>query len=500
MQPRRETEQTPWENQPPASGHGFGAAEDDAYETVKPVGYEARLAFEREWAAQTGNHRMTYPAGSRPAAPGAGQASVRVVQPPMQNLPRRMYRVNGTQPVPPGTYSQTRPTAPMPPQGQAARNTMPTTGAQPPVPPRTYSQTRPTAPMPPQGQAVRNNVPTTGAQPPAPPSGYSQVWPAASIPPREQASGRMSRTPMTGPQPPIPPQATDPSFQPLSPDVQAAVAERSPELMEKKGDFWKPVEDKPKPKTQKHPPVQQGMPRKNHVLRNVLIFLLVSLAVGLVIRGTVFTVRAAQVSGNVRMSDEAILQEAGVSLGMNMFELNESDVARRINANRYLSFEKLRMDWPDGVTLFVTERVPSAYAKAYGMLYTLAGDGKVLEESGDIDAALALPEVRGLQEGSITVGRKIVSESSARLRAYTALIEEMSLQGCLEQISVLNLADVDNILLVTTDGYTVQLGDRNDLRAKIGAMRAVRLKLIELGKEDGTINVADDPVHPTYMP
>ena len=47
MQPRRETEQTPWENQPPASGHGFGAAEDDAYETVKPVGYEARLAFER---------------------------------------------------------------------------------------------------------------------------------------------------------------------------------------------------------------------------------------------------------------------------------------------------------------------------------------------------------------------------------------------------------------------------------------------------------------------
>ena len=98
------------------------------------------------------------------------------------------------------------------------------------------------------------------------------------------------------------------------------------------------------------------------------------------------------------------------------------------------------------------------------------------------------------------MGRKIVSESSARLRAYTALIEEMSLQGCLEQISVLNLADVDNILLVTTDGYTVQLGEQTDLRAKIGAMRAVRLKLIELGKEKGTINVADDPVHPTYMP
>ena len=189
MQPRREAEQTSWENQPPASGHGFGAAEDDAYETVKPVGYEARLAFERERDAQTGAYRVPYPAGSRSTVPVAGQATARPMQPPVQNLPRRMYRVNGTQPVPPGTYSQTRPTAPMPPQGQAARNTMPMTGAQPSVPPRTYSQTRSTVPMPPQGQAARNTVSMTGAQSPVPPIRYSQVRPAVSMPPVKQASG-----------------------------------------------------------------------------------------------------------------------------------------------------------------------------------------------------------------------------------------------------------------------------------------------------------------------
>ena len=168
MQPRRGAEQTSWENQPPASGHGFGAAEDDAYEMVKPVGYEARLAFERERDAQTGSCRVPYPAGSRSTVPVAGQATARPMQPPVQNLPRRMYRVNGTQPVPPGTYSQTRPTAPMPPQGQAARNTIPMTGAQPSVPPRTYSQIRSTVPMPPQGQAARNTVSMTGAQSPVP--------------------------------------------------------------------------------------------------------------------------------------------------------------------------------------------------------------------------------------------------------------------------------------------------------------------------------------------
>ena len=83
----------------------------------------------------------------------------------------------------------------------------------------------------------RNTVSMTGAQSPVPPIRYRQVRPAVSMPPVKQASGRMSRTPMTEPQPPIPPQAAESSFQPLSPDVQAAVAERSPELMEKKGDF-----------------------------------------------------------------------------------------------------------------------------------------------------------------------------------------------------------------------------------------------------------------------
>ena len=108
--------------------------------------------------------------------------------------------------------------------------------------------------------------------------------------------------------------------------------------------------------------------------------------------------------------------------------------------------------------------------------------------------------MRGLQEGTVTVGRKIASEGSRKLTVYRTLIEEMSLQGCLEQVSVLNLTDMENLMLVTIDGYTVELGESTDLRAKLGAMRAVRLKLLELGKEEGTINVATDPIHPTYMP
>ena len=164
-----------------------------------------------------------------------------------------------------------------------------------------------------------------------------------------------------------------PDFQ----DTQAEelLRERSPELMEKRGDFWKPVgesakdkpKDKPKEKPQAKPASKVKLvpkPRKNHVLRGLLLFLAVAFGVGVLVRSVLFSVRAAQVSGNVNMSEAEVLDVAGIAVGQNMFELDEEEVSRRINANRYLSFERLRLDWPDGVTLFVNERVPCAYTQA----------------------------------------------------------------------------------------------------------------------------------------
>ncbi len=437
MQPRRELDQGPYEQAGEQPGGSYDQAEN--YQPVKPVGYEARLAFQRE---NQGRQGQPGPA----ARPGNG--------------------------VPPYGARAYDPAAHRPghaPQGGQA----------------------------PYGSAP---VPGAGAYRPAP-SQPAQPYPMGRAPQPFEARQ------VTGPQPmnpqPTGPQQTMPGGEFQDTRAEELLKERSPELMEKRGDFWKPVGEaaQDKPKAKAAPKVKLvPQPRKNHVLRGLLLFLAVAFGVGVLVRSVLFSVRAAQVSGNVNMTEEAVLQVAGISLGQNMFELDETAIARRVNANRYLSFEQLRLDWPDGVTLFVTERVPCAYAKAYGMLYILSEDGMVLEESNDIDILPALPMVQGFQEGDVLVGRKIATEGSKKLQAYRELISELQLQDYLDQISVLNISDMDNIFLVTIDRYTVQLGSRDDARAKVGAMRAVVEKLRELGNEAGTINVADDPLHPTYMP
>lgn len=192
------------------------------------------------------------------------------------------------------------------------------------------------------------------------------------------------------------------------PPAEELLKERSPELMEKRGDFWKPVGKtattvpRDKPKTKEKPAARPAVkPRKNHVLRGLLMFLAVAFGVGLLVRSVLFSVRAVQVSGNVNMTQEQVLSVAALLWEKICLELDENEIARRINANHYLSFEKLRLDWPDGVTLFVRERVPCAYANAYGMLYILADDGTVLEDSNDIDVLPDLPwcRVQGRRRG-----------------------------------------------------------------------------------------------------
>ena len=451
MQPRREPEQEAgWETKIPGGRPGFVQRDESSYEAVKPVGYEARMAFEREQAARRNGVRPSTP-GRTAYMPPRGQS----------NAARPGYSPPGAPQPHPMAGRTYRPAQG---SGGLGQRSVPTQGT----------------PMPQQGTSPQRSVPQQSA--PMPPQGTS---PQRSIPPQG--------TPMppqgTSPQRSIPPQATAPV-----PEMEPGEIpmERSPELMEKRGDFWKPVGETVAETKRK--------PRRNRIWLGVLLFLGVALVIGMIVRGVVFTVRAAQVSGNVERTDEQILKTAGISLGQNMFSLDAENVARRVNGDHYLQFERLRMDWPDGVTLFVTERTPVAYANAYGMLYILAADGTVLENSDDIDNLPELPMVQGFQEGNIVVGKKVAPAASGRLRAYTTIVEELSIQGCLSQIQELNISQMDNIFLVTVDGYTVLLGNGDEIRAKVGAMRAVRLKLLEMEKTGGTINVSEDPVHPTYMP
>lgn len=239
--------------------------------------------------------------------------------------------------------------------------------------------------------------------------------------------------------------------------------------------------------------------RKRAGVITLLLTLALVLAVAVLLNESVLKVRHVAVVGNQSIPWEDVVAAAGLSRAKGFFSLNEKEIAAGINANRYLVFERMEKQFPDGVTLYVRERVPVANVQVMGTFYQLDREGMVLERMTAAKPNDGLLIVTGFQAKDVRVGRIAVPATADHLDAYLKLMEEISLQGFADQVSELNLSDPDSLYLVTRDGYTAHLGDRTALRAKIGTVRAVVAKLREMGKTGGMLE-ASIPAEATYTP
>lgn len=193
----------------------------------------------------------------------------------------------------------------------------------------------------------------------------------------------------------------------------------------------------------------------------------------LLLSRTVFVVHRITVEGRRLLTDEEIISAAGLSYGQSMFSVDASEVEKRVNEHRYLDFVSLWRDFPDRLILTVEENTPYATMLWMGTLIMLDKEGIVLEQMVDIDIALNVPVITGAQVASVRVGQPIAFSTAGQEDAVRALLFHAEEQGLLSDIAELNVADLDNLYLVTYDGLQVLLGSETDLQKKIAALDAV---------------------------
>ena len=70
------------------------------------------------------------------------------------------------------------------------------------------------------------------------------------------------------------------------------------------------------------------------------------------------------------------------------------------------------------------------------------------------------------------------------------------LDGLIREI---DLSDQNGIYLKMTDGFSVSMGTRQDIHAKLRSLILTRRELIERGMSGGSIDVSK-PETPTYVP
>ena len=327
----------------------------------------------------------------------------------------------------------------------------------------------------------------------------------------------------TGSQPPVKPDTQ--GFNPFEEPEQA------PELREKRSEnlysrdepFWERVVDVPDASGDfrrdvnywNHPDVMDtdhllhvdndtalqkvGKFLGSDAVKKVIGIMAVVVLVAIALFGTVFRVHAIHVSGNTTVADEAIIRLSGLKVGQSSMTIDDEEVMRKIESNRYLRCTLVDVQW-NAVTLHVKERVPAVYINHNGMIVTLDNRGFVLEESLASETGYeSLVKVSGMNVRRCALGQQIALQSASQLEAYTQILVELKAMKGIDLLRELDMTSMDSIYLTTRDDFFVRLGSEDDLHAKLRAFLITREKVLQMGYAKGTIDVTD-PGRPTYLP
>ncbi len=291
-------------------------------------------------------------------------------------------------------------------------------------------------------------------------------------------------------------------------DAPELKASRSENVNRHMGDFWNAPNQTYQGKKELWTQTGTGTrpavkPRKtrSRMLRAVLVLVLMLAAVAVVLRFTVFNITDIVVTGNRNLSAEEVIRASGLRRGESIFSVSEARVRDRIQSDYRMKFEYLAREMPGTVILSVREREPCCWLTYCGIMYVMDKNRMVLYESENpADKPIDLVEIKGLDVRSNTVvGQFINLGNETQQEIFTELFREMKVLGCLSQVAEVDLSNTSSILLTTRSGYTVWIGERTNIHAKIRSMMLVQDWLSANEMTGGTINV-NNPEGPIYSP
>ena len=229
--------------------------------------------------------------------------------------------------------------------------------------------------------------------------------------------------------------------------------------------------------------------RRIRPLAKIVISLLVLAGIALVLNATLLKIRHIRINGNRSFTAAEVAQQAGLNKDMSYFTVNEAQIRTALERNPYLEFVTLRKQFPSTLVLFIKERSPCANVQGGGIMYLVDENANVLQTFNTAKTDNTLPVVIGLQVSEAKSGSRIVSSRIGKVDEYCQVMEELLLQGVVNEFDQINLTDSEHIYLRHRLGYVADLGTAKELMAKIGTLRAVISALQEEGLRNGYIDV-----------
>ena len=180
----------------------------------------------------------------------------------------------------------------------------------------------------------------------------------------------------------------------------------------------------------------------------------------------VFVVRSITVTGARLVSPAQVLASAGVPLGTPLTRVDPGAVTRRVEAIRQVASATVSEDWPDHLTIAVTERVPVLAVRMASNRYDLIDPSGVIVVYAKAKPR-ALPLLATTLSGAALSGDPGVAAAAAVLRELTPALARAVTAVAVAPLSQAGSGAAGEQVTLTMDGgRTVLWGNPGNGAAK----------------------------------
>lgn len=233
--------------------------------------------------------------------------------------------------------------------------------------------------------------------------------------------------------------------------------------------------------------------------RSLLLTVLIVGTLVLLALSPLFNISRIDVYGNNSYTADEVIGVTDFVVGNNWFRTNGLDfksifLFRSIKAEKnimkkchYVQNASVRLSFPNGVRIVLTERVPVAIVP-YSETYLLMDDkGYILDSKVDV-SKYKLPQILGLSLDNCELGQAVNAEDKKKVELYNMVLEEIkkvdndkvydSSKAILKHVNYVDVSDWDNICILLDSRLRVNLGNYR----KIGNYRLSFLREVFFNK------------------
>lgn len=185
-------------------------------------------------------------------------------------------------------------------------------------------------------------------------------------------------------------------------------------------------------------------------------------------------VRSIEVSGNVFLTDEYIIDESGLAEGANIWSMNKSSVAEQIEKDPVIEEASISRSFPRTVQIEVDEQSVLGYIKEGKAYYPVLGDGQVIQRNAK-DFISNAPLMTGFNEEQLS---ELTAEMMDIRPSIFNMISEIQWNDSEE--------DEMHITLYMSDGFLVE-GTADQMFEKLDYYPSIVSQLDE--EDSGIIHI-----------